>query len=106
MLAYDGSHIFHTAIAYFDVVLVEKGVILVLSREMFRCELKEGFADVSFHVAAERRVVPDNVTLAVSSWSGCLLMFVIGEACVTDGFEGVVIGSLSFVKFVFVAGNV
>ena len=44
----------------FDVVLVEKGVILVLLREMFRYELKEGFADVSFHVAAERRVVPDN----------------------------------------------
>ena len=39
MLAYDGSHIFHTAMAYFDVVLVEKGVILVLSREMFRYEL-------------------------------------------------------------------
>ena len=106
MLAYDGSHILHTAIAYFDVVLVEKDVILVLSGEMFRYELKEGFADVSFHVAAERRVVPDNVTLAVSSWSGCLLMFVIGAGCcVTAGFEGVVIGSLSFVKFVFVAGN-
>ena len=29
------------AIAYFDVVLVEKGVILVLSREMIRYELKE-----------------------------------------------------------------
>ena len=107
MLAYDGSHILHTAIAYFDVVLVEKGVIFVLSRKMFRYELNEGFAHVSFHVAAERRVVPDNVTLAVLSWSGCLLMFVIGEACcVTAGFEGVVIGSLSFVKFVFVAGNV
>ena len=107
MLAYDGSHILHTAIAYFDVVHVEKGVIFVLSREMFRYELKEGFADVRFHVAAERRVVPDNVTLAVSSWSGCLLMLVIGEACcVTAGFEGVVVGSLSFVKFVFIAGNV
>ena len=45
------------------------------------------------------RVVPDNVTLAVTPWSGCLLMFVIGEACcVTAGFEGVIIGSLSFVK--------
>ena len=45
-----------------------------------------------FHVATERRVVPDNVTLAVSPWSGCLLMFVIGEACcVTAGFEAVVI---------------
>ena len=40
MLAYDGSHILHTAIAYFDVVLVEKGVIFVLSREMFRYQLK------------------------------------------------------------------
>jgi len=107
MLAYDGSHILHTAIAYCNVVLVEKGVILVLSREVFRYELKEGFGDVSFHVAAERRVIPDNVTLAVSSWSSCLLMFVIGEACcVFAGFEGVVISSLSFVKFVLVAGNV
>ena len=50
MLAYDGCHILHTAIAYFNVVLVEKGVILVLSREVFRYELKEDFADVSFHV--------------------------------------------------------
>ena len=50
MLAYDGSHIPHTAIAYFNVVLVEKGVILVLLRKVFRYELKEGFADVSFHV--------------------------------------------------------
>ena len=34
-------------------------------------------------------------------------MFVIGKACcVSTGFEGVVIGSLSFVKFVFVAGDV
>ena len=107
MLAYDGSHILHTAIAYFNVVLVEKGVILVLSRKVFRYELKEGFADVSFHVAAERRIIPDNVTLAISSWSSCLSMFVIGKVCcVSTGFEGVVIGSLSFVKFVFVAGDV
>jgi len=107
MLAYDGSHILHTAIAYFNVVLVEKGVILVLSRKVFRYELEEDFADVSFHVAAEWRIIPDNVTLAVSSWSSCLSMFVIGKACcVSTGFEGVVIGSLSFVKFVFVAGDV
>ena len=105
MLAYDGSHILHTAIAYFNVVLVEKGVIFVLSRKVFGYELKEGFADISFHVAAERRVIPDYVTLAVLSWSRCLLMFVIGEACcVSAGFEGVIIGSLSFVNFVFVAG--
>ena len=46
MLAYYGSHILHTAVAYFDVVLVEKGVILVLLREVLRYELKESFADV------------------------------------------------------------
>ena len=80
MLAYDGSHILHTAIAYFDVVLVKKGVILVLSRKVFRYELKEDFADVSFHVAAEWRILPDNVTFAVSSWSSCLSMFFIGHA--------------------------
>ena len=39
MLAYYGSHILHTAVAYFDVVLIEKGVILVLLREVFRYEL-------------------------------------------------------------------
>ena len=50
MLAYYGSHILHTAVAYFDVVLVEKGVILVLLREVFSYELKEGFSDVSFHL--------------------------------------------------------
>ena len=64
---------------------------------MFRYELKEGFADVSFRVAAERRIIPDNVTLAVSSWSSC-------ACCVSAGFEGVIIGSLSFIKFVFVVG--
>ena len=44
MLAYYGPHILRTAVAYFDVVHVEKGVILVLPREVFRYELKEGFA--------------------------------------------------------------
>ena len=60
MFAYYGSHILHAAVAYFDVVLVEKGVILVLLREMFRYELKKGFADVSFHAAVKRRIIPDN----------------------------------------------
>ena len=81
MLAYYGSHILHTALAYFDVVLVEKGVILVLLREMFRYELKKGFADVSFHAAVKRRIIPDNVTLAVSTWSIILSVFVVGKAC-------------------------
>ena len=39
MLAYDGSHILHTAIAFLNVVLVEKSVIFVLSRKVFRYEL-------------------------------------------------------------------
>ena len=107
MLAYYGSHILHTAVAYFDVVLVEKGVILVLLREVFRHELKKDFADVSFHAAVKRRIIPDNVTLAVSTWSIILSVFVVGKACcVSTGFESVVIGGLSFVEFVFVAGNV
>ena len=62
MLAYDGSHILYTAIAYFNVVLVEKGVILVLSREVFRYELEEDFADVSFHVPAECLTKTSNST--------------------------------------------
>ena len=95
MLAYYGSHILHAAVAYFDVVLVEKGVILVLLREVCRYELKEGFADVTFHAAVKRRIIPDNVTLAFSTWSIVLSLFVVREACcVSTGFEGVVIGSL------------
>ena len=106
-LSYYGSHILHTTVAYFNVVLVEEGVILGLSREVFRYELKEGFADVSFHAAVKRRIIPDNVTLAVSTWSIILSVFVVGKACcVSTGFEGVVIGSLSFVEFVFVSENV
>ena len=107
MLVYYGSHILHTAVAYFDVVLVEKGVILALLREVFRYELKEGFADVTFHAAVKGRIIPDNVTLAVSTWSVVFSVFVVGKACcVSTGFEGVVIVSLSFVEFVFIAGNV
>ena len=107
MLVYYGSHILHTAVTYFDVVHVEKGVILVLSRKVFGYELKECFADVSLHAAVKRGIIPDNVTLAVSPWSIILSVFVVGKACcVSTGFEGVVIGSLSFVEFLFVAGNV
>ena len=80
MLAYYGSHILHT-VAYFDIVHVEKGVILVLLREVFRYELNEGFADVSLHAAVKRRIIPDNVTLAVSAWSIILSVFVVGKAC-------------------------
>ena len=47
MLAYDGSHILYTAIAYFNVVLVEKGVILELSRKVFRYQLKEGEDEIA-----------------------------------------------------------
>ena len=107
MLAYYDSHILHTPVAYFDVVFVEKGVMLVFFREVFRCELKKGFADVSFHAAVKGRIIPDKITLAVSTWSIILSVFVVGKACcVSTEFEGVVIGSLSFVEFVFVAGNV
>ena len=75
MLVYYGSHILHIAVTYFDVVHVEKGVILVLSWKVFRYELKEGFADVSLHAAVKRGIIPDNVTLAVSPWSIILSVF-------------------------------
>ena len=81
MLAYYGSYILHTAVAYFDVVLVEKGVVLVLLREVFSYELKKGFADVSFHAAVKRRIIPDNVTLAVSTRSIIFSVLVVGKAC-------------------------
>ena len=58
-------------------LLVEKGVILVLLREVLRYELKESFADVSFHTAVKRRIIPDHVTPAASTWSIILSVFVV-----------------------------
>ena len=46
---------------------------------MFRYELKEDFADVSFHAAVKGKIIPDNVTLAVSTWSIILSVFVVGK---------------------------
>ena len=47
-----------TAIAYFDVVLVKKGVILALSREVFRHELKKDFADVRILLPGSKHFQP------------------------------------------------
>ena len=66
MLAYDSTHILHTAVAYFHVIFVKKAVIFMLTREVFRYKFKKGFAYVSFYIAAEGRVIPDNVTLSVT----------------------------------------
>ena len=77
MLVYNGAYALHTAIAYFDVILVKEGVVLVLSWEVFGYQLEECFSYISFHVIAERRIVPDYVSLAVTSRSGCLSVGVV-----------------------------
>ena len=59
---------------------------------MLRYGLKESFADVSFHTAVKRRIISDDVTLAISTWSIALSVFVVGKACcVSTGLEGKVI---------------
>ena len=69
MLVYNGAYALHTAIAYFDVILVKEGVELVLSWEVFGYQLEECLTYVCFHVIAERKIVPDYVSLAVRSRS-------------------------------------
>ena len=51
----------HTALANFDVILVEKAVVFVLFREVLRNKFEKCSADVSLDVFTERRVVPDNI---------------------------------------------
>ena len=55
----DRFHVVHTAVANFDVILVEKAVIFVLFREVLRNKIEKCSADVSLDVFTERRVVPD-----------------------------------------------
>ena len=47
----DRFHVVHTAVANFDVILVEKAVVFVLFREVLRNKFEESSADVS--LAAE-----------------------------------------------------
>ena len=70
-------HVVHTAVANFDVILVEKAVVFVLFREVLRNKFEESSADVSLDVFTERRVVPDNISLSVASRSCRLLVFVV-----------------------------
>ena len=71
----DRFHVVHAAVANFDVILVEK---TVLFREVLRNKFEKCSANVSLDVFAERRVVPDNISLSVASRSCRLLVFVVG----------------------------
>ena len=68
----DRFHVVHTAVANFDV---KKAVVFVLFREVLRNKFEKCSADVF----AERRVVPDNISLSVASRSCRLLGFVVGQ---------------------------
>ena len=52
----DRFHVVHTAVANFDVILVEKAVVFVLFWEVLRNKFEESSADVSLDVFTERRV--------------------------------------------------
>ena len=78
----------HTALANFDVILVEKAVVFVLFREVLRNKFEKCSADVSLDVFTERRVVPDNISLSVASRSCRLLVFVVGQCFrIAAGFQ-------------------
>ena len=84
----DRFHVVHTAVANFDVILVEKAVVFVLFREVLRNQFEESSADVSLDVFTERRVVPDNISLSVASRSCRLLVFVVGQCFrIAAGFQ-------------------
>ena len=88
MFVDDRFHVVHTAVANFDVILVEKAVVFVLFREVLRNKFEKCSADVSLDVFTERRVVPDDISLSVSSRSCTLLVFVVGQCFrIAAGFE-------------------
>ena len=79
----DRFHVVHTAVANFDVILVEKAVVFVLFREVLRNKIEKCSADVT-----ERRVVPDDISLSVASRSCRLFVFVVGQCFrVAAGFQ-------------------
>ena len=69
MFTNDGSHVVCAAVTYFDVISVEKFMEFMIFVEVLVDELEEGFADVGFYVFTVGRVVPDDVSLSVSSCS-------------------------------------
>ena len=84
----DRFHVVHTAVANFDVILVEKAVVFVLFREVLRDKFEKCSADVSLDVFTERRVVPENISLSVASRSCRLLVFVVGQCFrIAAGFQ-------------------
>ena len=84
----DRFHVVHTAVANFDVILVEKAVIFVLFREVLRNKIEKCSADVSLDVFTERRVVPDDISLSVASRSCRLFVFVVGQCFrIAAGFQ-------------------
>ena len=84
----DRFHVVHTAVANFDVILVEKAVIFVLFREVLRNKIEKCSAGVSLDVFTERRVVPDDISLSVASRSCRLFVFVVGQCFrIAAGFQ-------------------
>ena len=83
----DRFHVVHTAVANFDVILVEKTLVFVLFREVLRNKIEKCSADVSLDVFTERRVVPD-ISLFVASRSCRLFVFVVGQCFrIASGFQ-------------------
>ena len=84
----DRFHVVHTAVANFDVILVERAVVFVLFRELLRNKIEKCSADVSLDVFTERRVVPDDISLCVASRSCRLYVFVVGQCFrIAAGFQ-------------------
>ena len=84
----DRFHVVHTAVANFDVILVEKAVVFVLFREVLRNKIEKCSADVSLDVFTERRVVPDDISLSVASRSCRLLVIIVGQCFrIAAGFQ-------------------
>ena len=91
MFVDDRFHVVHTAVANFDVILVEKAVVFVLFREVLSNKIEKCSADVSLDVFTERRVVPDDISLSVASVTSrsCrLFVFVAGQCFrIAAGFQ-------------------
>ena len=88
MFVDDGFHVVLTAVANFDVILVEKAVVFVLFLEVLRNKIEKCSADVSLDVFTEWRVVPDDISLSVAPRPCRLFVFVVGQCFrIAAGFQ-------------------
>ena len=84
MPGYNSSHVWYTAVAYFDVEFVADLMQSVMGREVFGVQSQEFLADVGFDMLVKRWVKPRDVSFPLLFFLGakdiCILQFTSASA--------------------------